>query len=301
MRGARLARLVAISSACLPGVLYGQFTDPRTYSNAPVGVNQLELDYAYAHADASLDPSLVVAGAHLDVSQGAVAYTRTFGLLQRMAWVKATVPFAYVSGSVPGAGISRSVSGAGDASLEIAALLMGGPALGVADFASYQPTTTLGAGLTVTGPTGKYDPDRLLNLGSDRWSFKPQIAIAQPFGREQEWEVDGYVNAYFFTASTTYRGREVLRQEPLFGAEAHLSRNFGSQAWASLDASYSFRGATAVDSVDQHDPQKNLTVGTEASWSPNARNSFALVLAKSVVHENAPAYTGVAIKYFRSD
>ena len=31
-----------------PKQLYAQFTDARTYDNAPVGVNQFELDYGYA-------------------------------------------------------------------------------------------------------------------------------------------------------------------------------------------------------------------------------------------------------------
>ena len=82
------------------------------------------------------------------------------------------------------------------------------------------------------------------------------------------------------------------------GLEGHLSYSFTADLWASLDASYAFRGNTVVDGVDQNDSQKNLTIGTEASWSPNPRNSMAFVLAKSVVHENAPAYTGIAIKYF---
>jgi hypothetical protein len=30
----------------IPDPLYARFTDPRTYDNTPVGVNQLELDYA---------------------------------------------------------------------------------------------------------------------------------------------------------------------------------------------------------------------------------------------------------------
>ena len=34
------------------GQVFAQFTDPRTYDNSPVGINQLELSYAYAHANA---------------------------------------------------------------------------------------------------------------------------------------------------------------------------------------------------------------------------------------------------------
>lgn len=54
--------------------------DPRTYANAPVDLNQLELDYAYANSNASIDTSLVISGAHLDLNQATASYTRTFGL-----------------------------------------------------------------------------------------------------------------------------------------------------------------------------------------------------------------------------
>ena len=296
LRGSRA--LAAIALACFPCALYGQFTDPRTYANTPADLNQFELGYGYASADASIDTSLIVGGAHFDLNTATAAYTRTFGIAQRLAWVKASIPFAAVRGSVGGTGISGSVAGAGDASLEFTSLLMGGPALRAPDFARHEPTTTLGVSLTVTGPTGEYNPDRILNLGSDRWSFKPQLAVSHPFGPEHRWEVDGYASAYFFTDNTSYHGHEILRQEPLLGIEGHVSYNFTQDLWASLDASYAWRGDTVVDGVNQQDAQKYLTVGAELNWSLAQRNSIALVLAKSVVHDNAPAATGVVLKYF---
>jgi hypothetical protein len=274
-----------------------QFTDPRTYTIAPVGSNQLEVDYEHAQANAAIDTSLVIGGAHFELNQATVAYTHDFGVLDHLAWVKATVPFARVGGSVAGTSLSKSTSGAGDLSVELGALLKGGRALSAAELAKYQPTTTWGASLTVSAPTGEYDPDRLLNLGSHRWSFKPEIGVAHPFGQERTWEVDAYVNAYFFTDNTAYRGVEILRQEPLPGLEAHLSHDFSPSFWASLDARYSFRGDTVVDGMDQHNSQRSLTVGAEASWSPAARHSLTLVVAKALVHDNAPAFTGVVVRY----
>jgi hypothetical protein len=103
--------------------------------------------------------------------------------------------------------------------------------------------------------------------------------------------VDGYFYAYFFTDNTAYHGHEVLSQRPLPGLEAHISYNVTANFWASLDTNYCFRGNTVVDGVGQNDAQKNLAVGAEASWALNSRNSIALVFAKAVVHENAPAYT----------
>src|SRR5215469_10333186 len=80
--------------------VYAQFTEPHNYDNTPVGVNQVELAYAYAHANASLDTSLVVEGAKFNLNQGSISYTRYFGLFHRLAWVQATLPIAGLDGSV---------------------------------------------------------------------------------------------------------------------------------------------------------------------------------------------------------
>jgi len=293
-------RCLALLACVLPRVLLAQFTDPRTYTQAPVGLNQLELDYVYAHSDASIDTSLVVVGAHFDVQQAVLSYTHNFSVLDHLAWAKAVVPFAYLSGHVAGTGITRSVSGAGDASVELGALLKGGKARSAADLESYDPETTLGVSLAVSAPTGEYNADRLLNLGSNRWSFKPELGLAHPFGPEQRGELDLYVNIYFFTDNTQYRGVEVLRQEPLPGLEGHLSYSFTPNLWASLDARYCFRGDTVLDGVNQDDGQHNLTAGTEVSWSPSAHHTLTLVVVGALVHQNSPAYTGAALKYVYS-
>jgi len=242
-----------------PDQVYAQFTDPHTYDNTPIGTNQFELAYAYAHANASIDTSLIVAGARFNLNQGTITYTRYFGLVHRLVWVEASVPLAGLNGSVSGTNIHGSATGTGDSSYAVAALLRGGPALSVAQFADYKPTTTMGMSLTITAPTGQYNPNKILNLGSDRWSFKPEIAVSHPFGPQQKWEVEAYANSYFFTDNTSYHGREILRQHALPGLEGHISYSFIDSLWASLDARYSFRGTTFVNGVNQNNAQQNFS------------------------------------------
>ena len=187
-----------------------QFTDPRNYDNTPVGINQLELNYAYVHANASIDTSLIVSGANLDLNQGTIDYTRYFGFLRRLMWLEAAVPVAGLGGSVSGTTIQGSTTGAGDSSYQVAMLFKGGPALTVAEFQNYRPTTTLGGSFTITAPTGLYNSNKILNLGSDRWSFKPEIAFTHPFGAEQHWEFNAYANVTFYTDNTSYHGKQIL-------------------------------------------------------------------------------------------
>ena len=128
--------------------------------------------------------------------------------------------------AVTGTNIHGTTTGTGGSSYELATLLKGGPALTVAQFASYKPTTTVGVSLTITAPTGLYNADKLLNLGSNRWSLKPEIAVSHPFGPQQTWEFDAYANAYFYTDNTSYHGVEILRQQALPGLEGHISYSF---------------------------------------------------------------------------
>jgi hypothetical protein len=287
----------ALAILCFPDQVYAQFAEARHYVNAPVGVNQLELAYAYAHSNASIDTELIVAGARFNLNQGTITYTRYFGFVHRVAWVEASVPVADLSGSVSGTNVQGSTTGSGDSSYAVTALLKGGPALSADQFADYKPTTTVGVSLTISAPTGQYNPDKILNLGSHRWSFKPEMAVSHPFGAEQKWQCDVYAHAYFFTDNTSYRGREVLRQEPLPGLEGHISYLFVHNAWASIDTLYSFRGATVIDRVHQNDAQRNVTLGSEVNVSLSSRNSLVVQFEKALVHQNGPALTGFAVKY----
>jgi hypothetical protein len=193
--------------------------------------------------------------------------------------------------------IQGSITGAGDSSYQVAMLLKGGPALSVAQFENYKPTTVLGASLTIIAPTGLYNPIKILNLGADRWFFKPELALSHPFGPEQKWQFDAHVNSYFYTDNNSYHGTEILRQQPLPGVEGHISYSFNDRLWASFDTRYSFRGTTFVNGVDQDNGQHNFLLGSEINVSISNRNSLLFEFADALVHRNGPALVGFSVKY----
>jgi hypothetical protein len=277
--------------------LYAQFTEAHNYDNTPIGVNQFELAYAYAHANASIDTSLVVQGAKFNLNQGSISYARYFGFVHRLVWVEATVPLAGLGGSVSGTTVQGSTTGVGDSSYSLAMLLKGGPALSVEQFADYKPTATVGISLSMSAPTGQYNPNQLLNLGSGRWSFKPEIALSHPFGPEQKWQLDAYANTCFFTDNTSYHGTEILRQQPLPGIEGHISYSLSNSLWVSFDTRYSFRGSTLVNGENQNNAQQNFILGSEVNVSLNRRSWLVFEFDKALVHTNGPALTGFAVRY----
>lgn len=274
-----------------------QFTDPRTYENFPVGINQLELAYAYVRSDASIDTSIIVSGAKFNLNQGLIDYTRSFPFFHRLAWAEASVPIANLNGAIAGTSISGSTKGTGDSAYTVAILLKGGPALTPEQFAKFEPTTSIGLSLSTTAPTGLYDPTKVLNLGSDRWSFKPEFAISKPLGPEQKCVLDAYANSYFYTSNNSYRGAQILRQRALVGIEGHLSYTFNNTIWAALDTRYSFDGGTTISGVNQNNPQQNFILGTQLIVSPNSRNSFVFQFADAVVHVNGANLRGFAVRY----
>jgi hypothetical protein len=289
--------LLTIAAVHQPDRVYAQFSDPRTYENAPAGTNQIELGYAFARGDASIDTSVIVTGAQLDLQQGLVDYTRYFGWFHRLAWVEAGVPVASLTGSISGTNVRRSTAGAGDSSYAFGMLLKGGPALNASQFADFKAGTTLGVSFTATAPTGSYDAGRVLNLGADRWSLKPEIGLSHPFGPDGKWVVDTYANVYFYTDNTSYHGVEILRQEPLPGLEGHISYSFNDKVWTSLDSRYSFRAATVVNGVNQDNPQQNFVLGTETNVSLTVRSSLVVAAGKSLVHRNGPSVTAISVRY----
>jgi Putative MetA-pathway of phenol degradation len=288
---------VAFALLCMPHRASAQFTDARAYDNTPVGMNQLELSYTQVRSDTSLDPSIVIGSASLSIYQGIVDYTYYFGFFHRLAWGEAGVPLAGLCGSVSGTNIQGSTNGAGDSNYQFGVLLKGGPALTVQQFETYKPTTSLGLSLGITAPTGSYNSDRILNLGSDRWSFKPEIAINHPFGAKQNWELDLYGNAFFYTDNTSYHGKEILHQEPLPGVEGHISYSLGDRVWVSVDTRYSFRAMTFVNSISQNNSQENFILGSELNVSLSPQNSITVEFARAIAHRNGPAVTGFSIKY----
>jgi len=139
----RLFACLALAVLYAPNQASAQFNDPRTYENTPVGTNQLELGYAYVHANASIDTSLIISGAQFNLNQGTIDYTHYFGFLHRLMWLEAGVPVAGLSGSISGTNINGSTTGAGDSSYSLAMLLKGGPALSVAQFARLAAARTI--------------------------------------------------------------------------------------------------------------------------------------------------------------
>ena len=102
-------------------------------------------------------------------------------------------------------------------------------------------------------PTGQYYSSHLINPGSNRWGFKPELGFSQRWGN---WVLDAYGGVWFFTANNNYlTGSEFssrqnrLTEAPVGAIEMHLSYDVKPRLWASVDGNYWYGGETTVNNV----------------------------------------------------
>ena len=161
-----------------------QDAEPRSYSNTPVGLNFLIAGYVYAEGKMAFDPNLSIADAKFHSSTGLLAYVRSFDFAGQSAKFDVIVPTSSFAaqGFVNGQARERQMSGLGDPRFRVSINLLGAPALSAKEFRSYHQDLVVGVSFQVSAPLGQYDDSKLLNLGNNRWSFKPELGISKAWG-----------------------------------------------------------------------------------------------------------------------
>jgi len=273
--------VVLVSLILGAGQASAQQLEPRAYSPSPVGVNFLGLGYLYSSGGVVLDASLPITNVHARVDMMAPYYGRTFGLFGREANVTLSTPYAWATAHGDVQEVSHSVnrSGLADPQLRFAVNLIGGPALTPEEFFKRPPETTLGTSLTVVAPFGQYDSSKLINLGTNRWAFKPELGFSQPIGN---WAVEFYAGVWLFTANDNFFGGQVKRQDPLASYQTHVVYSVRQRLWAAFDFTYYSGGESTIDGQRQNDRQDNTRGGLTLSFPVAKSQSLKLTYAKGV-------------------
>jgi hypothetical protein len=258
-----------LAFATPPGA-QAQLMEPRSYANVPVGLNFLSAGYGYLWGNVLTDPSLPVQDVDAQISTALLSYTRAVRVGGGQSLL---VPYAWLSASGEVMEQARSVdrTGLADIGVRLSANLYGAPALSLRDYQTYRPDTIVGVSLLVTTPTGQYDSDRLINIGTNRWSFRPEVGLSKTHGR---WTLETALGVTLFTDNDAFFGDKVRSQDPLYGVQAHLIYAVGPVTWVSVDATFYAGGATSLDGVDADDRQENSRFGATASRGIDRHNSI---------------------------
>jgi Putative MetA-pathway of phenol degradation len=244
-----------VGIACLlllAGVAVAQELEPRRWSHLPVGANFLGVGYAYTETDIFFNPTLEIEDASSEVHTAIVSYVRVLDVFGKSGRFDLLLPYSAGrwEGLLEGQPASTRRSGFADPKFRFAVNLLGSPAQSLAEFSQFEVNTIVGAALEVTAPVGNYREDKLINLGANRWSFRPQIGVVH---NRKKWAAEVTVSAWFYTDNDEFTGDKRWEKDPLFAVQSHLIYTFRPGLWASLSGAYGGGARSTIDGVEIQD------------------------------------------------
>ncbi|HEX2329445.1 MAG TPA: transporter [Candidatus Angelobacter sp.] len=262
-----------------------QELEPRAYSASPTGANFVVLGFARSSGEVVFDPSIVVTDAHATIHSPVLGLGRTFGAFGRQALVTAALPYAYgridgkVGPQLQQASITRS--GLADLRAKFSINLRGSPAQNPVEFAKSQHhSTIIAASMTFQVPTGQYGADKLINLGTNRWAFRPELGVSYPW---KKFYFDFYAGAWFFTANSRFfPGHSFKEQNPLAGLQGHISYSIRPRLWIAFDGTWYDGGDSIVNGGPPTGRQNNTRAGVTGSLPLTKNQSVKISYSNGV-------------------
>jgi hypothetical protein len=256
-------------------------SEPRSYSNTPVGVNFLIVAYARSKGGLNFDSATQITDPKLKVDTAILAYARALDLWGMSGKFDAIVPYSWLEGTAQyrGEPVVRKVDGQLDPRFRLSVNFYGAPALELKDFRNYKQDLIVGASVQVSVPVGQYDETRLVNLGANSWYFKPELGASKALG---PLTLEGKVAATIFTKNDDFFNGNTRKQEPIYTAQANAIYSFDNGIWASMDVIYLTGGRTELNGVKGDDLQKNWRVGSTLALPVDARNSMKIHASSGV-------------------
>ena len=224
-----------------------QEIEPRAYSASPVGVAFAAASLVRSSESFVTDPALPLADVEVTRRIATLGLGYTFGLFSDLALLTALVPYGWGDLTPRAQGTSRPValSGLVDARVKFTTHLRGNPAMGAQAFAKAPRRTILGASLTVAAPTGQYDRMRLINIGSNRWAFKPEAGVSVPKGK---WDLDASGGVWLFTKNAQFFPGGLTRtRDALLTLQGRASYTFRPRLWVAVAGAWYAGGEARIE------------------------------------------------------
>lgn len=289
-----VSMLLTVVSECASG----QELTPRAYWPAPYGTQFLSLGYAYSTGDVVTDPSLPLVGVDSQIRRTVIAYQQTISVAGRTSNVQIELPYVdgYTAGIFMGEPADRSVSGIGDFSATWSVNLMGAPSMTREEFQVFRqnPDPILAASIKVVTPTGEYDTEKLINVGTNRWAAKVKLAYLHPM--PGKWVLETAAGVWFFQDDDEFLG-QTREQEPITALDLSVVKRFKPGFWGSIDANYYLGGRTIVGGDKKADFQRNSRLGVSLGYPLNRRHAIKASYSAGVVTESGGNYNTIILNY----
>ena len=225
---------------------------PRFYWKTLQGTNAVPVIAMSVSGNSNpLDPSNIFdPSASLSADIAIAGYAKMFPVWNKAAMLAVLVPMGRIEGEFLAG--RESSSGFGDPMIEFNINLIGPPPImNLPDMLRYEPGFSLDLVVDVAFPLGQYDNTQSLNLGQNRWYGRigtPIIWQLGPWIPDRRMTLEIFPSVWFFGDNDDFVGRN-LSSDPTFELETHLTRNFTSRFWASIDATYTSSGDATIGSM----------------------------------------------------
>jgi len=255
--GSLLLHLLLFSWPCRADEL-----EPKRWSHLPIDTNFIGIGYAYTEADITFDPILRIEDGQMKMHTWALKYIRTFELFEKTARIDFLQ--AYQEGRWHGLlqNVRKAISRSGwsDTFLRFAINLYGSPPLKSKEYDAYRAKTVVetifGVGLSVQLPTGDYMDDKLINLGTNQFIFRPQFGVFHTRGK---WSTEATGIVELCSDNNEFLNDNKLERDPLYIISGHLIYTFRPGVWAGVSAGYDYGGRSSLNGTRKDDRKQNLS------------------------------------------
>ena len=143
-------------------------------------------------------------------------------------------------------------------------------------------------------PTGQYDNERLINLGSNRWAFRLETGISRTVRR---WTFEAIATAWLYSANDDFFGGRKLEQDSIFAVQGHVIYTFRPGLWLALDFGFLDGGTTTIDGIVRNTLQRNSRTGLTFVYPLARKHGLSFAFTSGVTTSTGADYDTFAVGY----
>jgi hypothetical protein len=279
--------------------LAAQELEPDAYEVAPIGLNVVTAAYSFSSGDVSFDPALPLEDTDAQIHTLTLGYGRSVNVAGRSGQVGIGLPLVlgHVHARYIGDLYQVDRSGLADPRFRIAINVYGAPAMDLNTFMRRRPRTLVGLSLTGVVPVGQYKSSQLINLGTNRWAFKPEVGLSHGVGR---WTLELYGGAWLFTTNTSFFRGGRRDQQPIGALQFHVEYLLRPKVAVALNTNFYTGGRTTVNGRQNLDLQQNSRVGGTLKMPLGHRRMLRAAVSWGAYTTIGAAFTSVSASYLYS-
>lgn len=253
---------------------YGQGDGPRAYWPAPKGTNILAPIYSHVNSNSVFDNTLFVTEADFKTNIYGLMYTHVFEVAGRTAAAVGMVSLGNTQGGIRNIYEGES-KGLADTYMIGLINLYAAPAVNGQGYMKTRYDKIVDVIIGIRAPTGVYNADKKINIGTNRWEFKLGFPMMKFFnwGTAKVTSIELLPSISVFTSNHDISSGDHLKQNALFNLEGHVTQKLSKIIWASFDYQYRYGGQPKIDGELQGNKINSLAIGGTVGADINPKYS----------------------------